>query len=124
MIASTSRMIFGILLRTEELLNFIAISGRLLIIRYPTTRINPYNTHLFSNAISTNRLFVYHEINGNDAISNPAAGVGTPLNPYCCVSSILKRASRYAAAQGISKAGKQPSYRHIQPIRLRRPAKP
>src|SRR6202453_5109847 len=105
MIASTSKMIFGILLRNEELLNFNAISGRLLIIRYATTRIKTYSTHLFSNAASTSRLFVYQEINGSDAISKPDTGVGTPLNEYCCESSILKRASRYAAAQGISNAG-------------------
>ncbi len=39
-------------------------------------------------------------IKGKDAMTNPTAGVGTPLKETCCLSSKLNFASRQAAAAG------------------------
>jgi len=68
--------------------------GSYLVISHATIRIMPYNTHLLAIAACTIGFVEYQTINGSEAINKPAAGVGTPLNPYSCESSMLKRASR------------------------------
>ena len=79
--ASTTSNTFGQLSFIVPDLNFIAINGRLLVISQATTTMMPYNTHLLTINAAIFGFVVYQEINGNEAINNPAAGVGTPLNP-------------------------------------------
>ncbi len=90
----------GKLFLMEKFLNLNASIGTLLTINQLSEMMSAYKTHLFtSQSLISMRPLPKCKINGNDAMNKPTAGVGIPLKPYCCESSKLNFAKRYAAAQ-------------------------
>ncbi len=113
--ANAKRRYFGRLFFTDRSLNFRAIKGSLLTISQQTTAMSTYRNHLLSN-ISVIALFsACQYTSGSDAMSNPAAGIGTPLKPYCCVLSRLNLAKRYAPAAAINNDGTSHSIETSRP---------
>ena len=89
----------------ERFLNLNAIIGNWDTINQDTTKITAYKNQTLMNRPFTNAILLFQNINGKEAINNPAAGMGTPLKPKLCFVSKLNLASLYAPAQGMMKAG-------------------
>ena len=80
--AITTKIILGKLFFTVKSLNFKAINGNVDTINQLTTAITTYSTHLLVSQLLISIMPLPKcKINGKDAISKPAAGMGTPLKP-------------------------------------------
>ena len=86
-------------------LNLSANMGTVDTIPALNNKIKEYQSHLFNKRSKIQASLAYQFTNGNEAIKIPEAGIGIPLKPTDFEVSKLKRANRYAPAQGINKAG-------------------